>query len=336
MNPWEKIQGPGTLKSIEEEAFSKASSEAKKIPYSKSEIYTAKRRESRRISTLHRVLVKHLKRCYQIGRIYLKAHKFYREIISLYYPEEAIIENTRRVRGLIKVLDELKKEFLHKIELSNDPRDMSRIRKEALGRMISVIKRRSDLIQFFAKILIFAKKLPSINDETPLIVVAGPPNVGKSSLVRLISTAKPEVAEYPFTTKMISLGHFYIDDITVQIMDTPGLLDRPMEERNEIEKQAILALKYVSNLVIFMFDPSPNRYYPIERQKRILEDIMRNFRGIFVIRVVNKIDISDINIDNYFENDVLRISVLTGEGIDKLKTKIEEYIKTWLKRRILD
>lgn len=326
INPWEKLQRPSKLIDIEEEAFSKASKAAKKILYYKNEVYTAKKREKKRIEIFYEVLVKHLKRCYDVGREFFKAHRFYKELISLYYPEEEIIRNVKRIRGLINVLNNLKREYIHKISLSDDTKNMSLLRKEAMGRMISVIKRRYELITFFTKMLMFARKLPSIDDEMPLIVVAGPPNVGKSSLVKIISTAKPEVAEYPFTTKMITLGHFTINNITVQIMDTPGLLDRPMEERNEIEKQAILALKYVSDIVIFMFDPSPTRYYPIERQKNILLDIKNNFKDIYIIEVVNKIDIANINIDNYFDKNVIKISVLTRKGLDTLQNKIKQHI----------
>jgi nucleolar GTP-binding protein len=163
----------------------------------------------------------------------------------------------------------------------------------------------------------------------PLIVVAGPPNVGKSSLVRALSSAEPEVAEYPFTTKNISLGHFKVDGYTVQIMDTPGLLDRPMDERNEIERQAILALKLVANIVIYLFDPSPFRYYPIENQLRILEDIKRNFMGLHIIKVINKIDIADeeLRVEEVLGGeDIIKISVVTGEGIDRLMDRIREEV----------
>jgi nucleolar GTP-binding protein len=37
------------------------------------------------------------------------------------------------------------------------------------------------------------------------------PNVGKSSLVRVLSSGVPEVCNYPFTTRSIKMGRFYID-----------------------------------------------------------------------------------------------------------------------------
>ena len=39
----------------------------------------------------------------------------------------------------------------------------------------------------------------------------GAPNVGKSSLVQALSSGQPEVCDYPFTTRSIQMGHFFVD-----------------------------------------------------------------------------------------------------------------------------
>lgn len=43
------------------------------------------------------------------------------------------------------------------------------------------------------------------------VALVGAPNVGKSSLVQLLSSGLPEVQNYPFTTRSIKMGHFYVD-----------------------------------------------------------------------------------------------------------------------------
>jgi nucleolar GTP-binding protein len=84
--------------------------------------------------------------------------------------------------------------------------------------------------------------------------------VGKSSLLRCLSSAKPEIAQYPFTTKEIHVGHIEKTEKYItkrfQIIDTPGLLDRPLSKRNEIEKQAIAALTHLADLIVFVLDVS--------------------------------------------------------------------------------
>lgn len=45
----------------------------------------------------------------------------------------------------------------------------------------------------------------------------GAPNVGKSSLVQLLSSGLPEVCDYPFTTRSIKVGHFFVDGMRHQV-----------------------------------------------------------------------------------------------------------------------
>ncbi|XP_075487400.1 uncharacterized protein LOC142526728 [Primulina tabacum] len=73
--------------------------------------------------------------------------------------------------------------------------------------------------------------MPVVDLETHTPCLVGAPNVGKSSLVRLLSTAKPEVCiwtvyNYPFTTRGILMGHINSSFQNFQVTDTPGLLRR--------------------------------------------------------------------------------------------------------------
>lgn len=43
------------------------------------------------------------------------------------------------------------------------------------------------------------------------VALVGAPNVGKSSLVNVLSSGVPEVCDYPFTTRSIKMGHFYVN-----------------------------------------------------------------------------------------------------------------------------
>jgi len=55
--------------------------------------------------------------------------------------------------------------------------------------------------------------LPPFNLNPPValqVALVGAPNVGKSSLVQLLSSGLPEVQNYPFTTRSIKMGHFYV------------------------------------------------------------------------------------------------------------------------------
>jgi ribosome-interacting GTPase 1 len=54
-------------------------------------------------------------------------------------------------------------------------------------------------------------------------VLVGPPNAGKSALLRALTRARPEVAEWPFTTREPQPGMMEFEDVQVQLVDTPAV-----------------------------------------------------------------------------------------------------------------
>ena len=221
-------------------------------------------------------------------------------------------------------IERLKNESLKSIRRSKDENVIEKTRSGFYGRLGSIIRQISKELLFLQDAKNKFRKLPHIEVELATAVIAGFPNVGKSSLVRLLSTATPQVAPYPFTTKGIVIGHMKDSWTTFQIIDTPGLLDRTLEERNAIEKQAILALKYLTNVMIFILDPSESCGYSMEKQLALLESVQKGFVGIPIIVAENKCDIHKTETEN------LKISTETGENVESLK---EELVKELRKVR---
>ncbi len=54
-------------------------------------------------------------------------------------------------------------------------------------------------------------------------VLVGPPNAGKSSLLAALTHAHPEIADYPFTTRVPQPGMMPFEDVQVQLVDTPAI-----------------------------------------------------------------------------------------------------------------
>ena len=185
-------------------------------------------------------------------------------------------------------------------------------RKQAFARMADIVEEIEGDLELIGQARDDLKTLPDIRPDEPAIVVAGYPNVGKSSFVNAVTRASNEIAGYPFTTRAIQIGHFERRHIRYQIVDTPGLLDRPDHERNDIERQAVSALEHLADVVLFLVDASGDCGYPIDVQLELRDATEERFgsRDVPVFTVCNKADRSRaVDADRY-------MSVTENEGVE--------------------
>ena len=117
------------------------------------------------------------------------------------------------------------------------------------------------------------------------------PNVGKSSFLKCITKADVEVQPYAFTTKSLYVGHFDYKYLRFQAIDTPGILDRPTEEMNNIEMQSIYAIAHLRSCVLYFMDLSEQCGFSIEAQVKLFHSIKPLFANKSVMVVMNKSDI---------------------------------------------
>jgi len=257
-------------------------------------------------------------------------HPFYRELIDLLVGVDNVKKALSEISKSRRIIHSLWRNYRRQIINANEAREMRRYRREGIGRILSIVKRRGKYVEFLREAVIKLRKVPDIDPNLKTIIIAGMPQTGKSTLTNILSTAKSKVAPYPFTTKFIIVGHFEYQGSKFQVIDTPGLLDRPLGERNKIELQAILALRNLRGVIVYLFDVSKSSYYTLNEQVNVLKDIIENFGDKPIVPVVNKIDIAEEDDVKRIEDVVKRlglknlfkISALKDYGVDELK----EYI----------
>lgn len=252
-----------------------------------------------------------------------KIDTYERELIDIVIHVEPLRHSLARVQGSIDVVTRVMNEQIRNTKDTRDLNAMKAAKRAAIGRASSIVEDLEEPLAFLARAREILRAIPEVTPGDLTVVVAGYPNVGKSSLLAKLSRARPEIAPYPFTTKQANVGHFHWPETgpehrrrRYQVVDTPGLFEKPAYERNTIEQQAALALRYLADVILFVLDPSEACGFPLEMQMRLLEQVRREFAGAPVFVVENKSDIRSRPSEN------LHVSCTTGEGIKELKAAI--------------
>ena len=160
------------------------------------------------------------------------------------------------------------------------------------------------------------------------IAVTGKPNVGKSSFFNSATLSEAEVANYPFTTQGLQIGNYELGYKKYQIIDTPGLLDRSINDMNEIELNAIAALEHLGNIIIYIFDPSETSGFLMENQYLLYAEIKKVFETQMIC-LFNKTDLleDDSVIEEYsqkIDDPIFKTSINDLSNISDIKNLIEE------------
>lgn len=218
-------------------------------------------------------------------------HPFHIELIEVLFGTDKIRTALSRINNTRKALKSIERDVNKRLGTSETAAESKKARSEALGRVGSTISKLKKPLDTLIDAKIQLSRVPDFNLTQHTIAFAGGPNAGKSSFVKLVSTGRPEINSYPFTTKELVIGHRKRNQFeSVQLMDTPGLLDRPLAERNAIEMRSILALKYLTDIIVFLYDPSVQSPLSLEQQLNLLEEIRVQFEDIPIICYINKQD----------------------------------------------
>lgn len=218
-------------------------------------------------------------------------HPFYADLMNVLYDKDHYKLALGQINTARHLIDNVSKDYVRLLKYGDSLYRCKQLKRAALGRMATIMKRQTQSLAYLEQVRQHLSRLPSIDPNTRTIIICGFPNVGKSSFINKITRADVEVQPYAFTTKSLYVGHTDYKYLRWQIIDTPGILDHPLEERNTIEMQAITALAHLRAAVLYIVDPSEQCGYTLETQKSLFDNIKPLFNNKPLIVVANKADI---------------------------------------------
>ncbi|MGN7886290.1 GTPase ObgE [Dyadobacter sp. 22481] len=162
--------------------------------------------------------------------------------------------------------------------------------------------------------------------------LVGFPNAGKSTLLSVVSAAKPEIADYPFTTLVPNLGVVpYRDYKSFVMADIPGIIEGASQGKGlglrflrHIERNSILLFLVPANS-----EDIEAEYQTLVQELRLYNPELLDKNRLLAISKMDMVsDEERLTLQQNLPNGIptLQISAITQEGIEQLKDKIWELI----------
>ncbi|XP_069912103.1 GTP-binding protein 4 isoform X4 [Oryctolagus cuniculus] len=259
-------------------------------------------------------------------------HPFYADLMNILYDKDHYKLALGQINIAKNLVDNVAKDYVRLMKYGDSLYRCKQLKRAALGRMCTIIKRQRQSLEYLEQVRQHLSRLPTIDPNTRTLLLCGYPNVGKSSFINKVTRADVDVQPYAFTTKSLFVGHMDYKYLRWQVVDTPGILDHPLEDRNTIEMQAITALAHLRAAVLYVMDLSEQCGHGLKEQVELFLNIRPLFINKPLIVVANKCDVK--RIAELSEDDqkifvdlqaegfpVIETSTLTEEGVIKVKTE---------------
>uniref|UniRef100_A0A452RHP3 Nucleolar GTP-binding protein 1 n=1 Tax=Ursus americanus TaxID=9643 RepID=A0A452RHP3_URSAM len=259
-------------------------------------------------------------------------HPFYADLMNILYDKDHYKLALGQINTAKNLVDNVAKDYVRLMKYGDSLYRCKQLKRAALGRMCTIIRRQKQSLEYLEQVRQHLSRLPTIDPNTRTLLLCGYPNVGKSSFINKVTRADVDVQPYAFTTKSLFVGHMDYKYLRWQVVDTPGILDHPLEDRNTIEMQAITALAHLRAAVLYVMDLSEQCGHGLKEQLELFQNIRPLFINKPLIVVANKCDVK--RLAELSEDDqkifvdlqaagfpVVETSTLTEEGVIQVKTE---------------
>jgi len=165
------------------------------------------------------------------------------------------------------------------------------------------------------------------------IGIVGMPNSGKSSLLSVLTRAKPKIANYPFTTINPNLGVVSYDNKEITLADIPGLIEGAHEGIGLGDKflRHIERCKNILHLIDITNDNLVENYSKVRKELFKYSNKLTKKREIVVFNKIDMVSDAEINkkldiFNKKIKKKIYKISALKQQGIIDIKKILIKYV----------
>ncbi|KAK5637812.1 hypothetical protein RI129_000003 [Pyrocoelia pectoralis] len=239
-------------------------------------------------------------------------HPFFADLMNVLYDKDHYKLALGQLNTCKHLIDNIARDYVRLLKHADSLYRCKMLKKAALGRMVTIMKRQVENLQYLEQVRQHISRMPSIDPNMRTLLVC----------------ADVEVQPYAFTTKSLYVGHTDYNYLRWQVIDTPGILDHSLEERNTIEMQSITALAHIRSCIVYIMDVSQQCGYSIDDQFSLFRNIKPLFANKPIIICVNKTDVRKIadlepEYQQFFE-DMKKENVVIHEMSNKDKEGVVE------------
>ena len=163
--------------------------------------------------------------------------------------------------------------------------------------------------------------------------LVGFPSVGKSTLLSVVSNAKPEIADYPFTTLKPQLGMVKVGDGSFVMADLPGLIEGASEGKGLGHE----FLKHIERCRLILHVLDMSREDPV-KDYEIINEELRKYPGNLELRpqivIANKMDMDEEHVNlnkfkaKYPDLEVFETTTIINEGLMPVLYRVKDMLKS--------
>ena len=250
-------------------------------------------------------------------------HPFYADMINILYDKDHYKLALGTVNTAKNICQKISSDYVKLLKYGDSLYRCKQLKVAALGRMMTTLKKLGASFNYLEEVRKHLSRFPSIDPTERTLILAGFPNVGKSSFMNKITYADSEVQAYHFTTQSLFVGHTYYKNIRWQVIDTPGILDRALEQRNI----------HLDACILYFVDVSENCGYSIAQQVSLFDSIRPLFKNKPLVIIANKTDLrkyTDLpekdrklieEVAKEHQTYLIQMSNTTGNGVFDVKSK---------------